>query len=36
MIFLILRDGSGFVQVGVFGELAKKYNIDILPSSFRD
>jgi asparaginyl-tRNA synthetase len=26
MIFLILRDGSGFVQVGVFGELAKKYN----------
>jgi asparaginyl-tRNA synthetase len=26
MIFIILRDGSGFVQVGVFGELAKKYN----------
>lgn len=26
MIFIILRDGSGFVQVGIFGELAKKYN----------
>lgn len=26
MIFLILRDGSGFVQVGVFGELAKTFN----------
>lgn len=25
MIFLILRDGSGFVQVGVFGDLAKQY-----------
>ena len=26
MIFLILRDGSGFVQVGLFGELAKTFN----------
>lgn len=25
MIFIILRDGSGFVQVGVFGDLAKRY-----------
>lgn len=25
MIFLILRDGSGFVQVGIFGELAKQF-----------
>ena len=25
MIFLIIRDGSGFVQVGIFGELAKCY-----------
>ena len=25
MIFMILRDGTGFVQVGVFGELAKQY-----------
>lgn len=25
MIFIILRDGSGFVQVGVFGDLAKTY-----------
>ena len=25
MIFIILRDGTGFVQVGVFGELAKQY-----------
>ena len=26
MIFIILRDGSGFVQVGIFCELAKTFN----------